>query len=146
MIISFFLILFALDLFTEGIVIASLGASGFIAFTGPHTHSSHPRFLVGGYLTGIFTAFLCTQLINSLRMVPFEALHQNGIALAGALAVGGSMFLMVVFNTEHPPASALALGLVIDGFPPTTALIAFITIVLLALTKHILKPYMINLL
>ncbi len=146
MIISFFLILLALDLFTDGIVVASLGASGFIAFTGPHTRSSQPRFLVGGYLTGIIAAFICHLIIFGFQRVYFPFFAQNGLAISGALAVGISMFLMVIFNTEHPPACALALGLVVDGFQPLTAMTAFIAIVLLSITKRLLKPFMIDLL
>lgn len=146
MIISFFLILLALDLFTDGIVVASLGASGFIAFTGPHTISSRPRFLVGGYITGIIAAFICHLIVNGIEKMAYPFFQQNGLAIAGALAVGVSMFLMVIFKTEHPPACALALGLVVDGFQPLTAITAFVAIVALSLTKRVLKPFLIDLL
>ncbi len=41
----------------------------------------------------------------------------------GAVGIGVSMLLMVVFNLEHPPASALSLGIIIEGLVILTVFI-----------------------
>ncbi len=143
---SFMLILTFLDLLSDAVIVASLGASGFIAFSEPQRPRSAPRFLVGGYLTGIVAAFACHLVSLLFEGSSLLFLSQNSMEISGAMAVGFSMFLMVVLNTEHPPASALALGLVLDSFPWNTALIALAGISLLSLVKQLLKPYLIDLL
>jgi CBS-domain-containing membrane protein len=55
------------------------------------------------------------------------------------------MFLMVITNTEHPPSSALALGLVLNGFSVLSAAVAIIGISLISLTQRLLKKYMYDL-
>ena len=51
---SVFVVLLLLDVITNVAVIAALGASFFIAFTMPEKQVSKPRFLIGGYLEGLY--------------------------------------------------------------------------------------------
>ena len=64
------------------------------------------------------------------------------ISISGALAVGLSIFLMAITNTEHPPAAATALGIVIGGW--SNGVIAFILLgaISLALTRRLLRGYL----
>lgn len=145
--ISVFWILFVLDIISDGIVIASLGASSFIAFTMPNTQASRLRFLIGGYCVGIFTGTLFNILqYASGYFIYLPKDHNSSIALFGALAIGCAIFLMVITNTEHPPAAALSLSIVLGGLHLRTIIVALIGITVLCVIKKILGRYLINLL
>ncbi len=50
------------------------------------------------------------------------------------------MFLMVITDTEHPPAAGLALGLVLaESWRPEIIIVVLVGIVLVALLKPVLK-------
>lgn len=127
-------------------VTASLGASTFIVFALPHMESARPRFLIGGYVSGIFCAIICC-LIADIAIsfeVPFILEHEPTIL--GSMAVALAMFIMVVTNTEHPPAAGLALGMVFDGCRPHTIVVVMLGIMCLSLVHRVFKKFMINLL
>ncbi|HEX9758028.1 MAG TPA: HPP family protein [Nitrospiria bacterium] len=113
-----FIILLVLDAKNNAVVISALGASSFIAFTMPERVSSRPRYLIGGYMEGIISGGVIHALL------PFiSGIFSSGIlnyAFFGALAVGLSIFLMVVIQTEHPPAAGLALALIINVSGPSS--------------------------
>ena len=143
---SVFAVLILLEAHENTAVIAALGASSFIAFTMPRTESSKPRLMIGGYVVGIVSGLAC----HSLSLLPFlselNAMPQFSSAVYGALAVGLSIFLMVVTDTEHPPASGVALGLVLNNCDPRTILVVGVGIVVLSVIKRLLQPVLINLL
>jgi len=62
--------------------------------------------------------------------------------LIPSLSVGLSIFVMVITNTEHPPAAGTALGIVVQGWSYSTIVIILITISLLSMTKYLLKPWL----
>jgi CBS-domain-containing membrane protein len=142
---SMLLILLVLNRISVSAVVASMGASCFISFLMPHSHPARPRSLIGGYVVG--TLFGC--LFNSLSLFPaVEVLlgaWQDPHILMASLAVGLSMFVMVVTNTEHPPAAGLALGLVFDDITRLTIVIILTGIISLTIIKTLLKPYLIDL-
>ncbi len=140
-------ILVVLNTVTNAVIMASLGASCFIAFCIPHSRASRPRFLIGGYIVGIATGTLCYWLATVL--FPFDP--QTGCCVwskvvFGGLAVGLAMFVMVITNTEHPPAASLALGFVLGPWQLWTVVVALVEIILLCVLKKLLKPLLINLL
>jgi len=132
---STFLILFFLSL-ENAVMIAALGASTFIVFARPFDLTARSRNLVGGHLIGFAVGSLC-------GVVPCEALV--GELAMYSLAVGLSVFLMVLTYMQHPPAAATALGMAMRG-PSEQALAAILTItLLLALFHHLLRPHLRNL-
>jgi len=139
-------VLLLLDTLTDTTIIAALGASSFIAFAMPHKNISKSRYLIGGYLIGT----LAGVLVHYVPYVPLISVllarypHATNATL-GALAVGLTIFLMVVTNTEHPPAAGLALGFVLNDWTYTTVLVVLIGIVTLAALKRLLKPMLIDL-
>ncbi len=144
---SVFILLLLLDVMSNGVIAASLGASSFIAFTMPHAQASRPRYLVAGYIIGVISACLCSLLAYLLTGNQyFTVFNISSYVIFGALAVGLAIFLMVITNSEHPPAAALALGLVMDSCSHMAVIVAVVGIVSLSLIKAVLKPYMINLL
>jgi len=121
----------------HGVIVASLGATAFIVFAMPDSLTAKPRNVVGGHVGGLLCGGLCSLAAGGLA--PGWAL------VAYAAAVGLSIFVMVVTDTEHPPASGTALGIATvqswRAFAP--AALAVVTgAVLLALAHHLLKPYL----
>ena len=144
--ISAMLVLTVLNTIANKVIIASLGASCFIAFGLPHHRASRPRFMIGGYLVGIAAGTLCCWLATTVFSEPQSTLPIYSSVIFGGVAIGLAMFLMVVTNTEHPPAASLALGLVLGEWQLLTLGIAMVEIVLLCILKRLLKPLLINLL
>jgi CBS-domain-containing membrane protein len=143
--ISVLVVLLILDSVKQTVLIASLGASAFIAFTIPCSQYSRPRYLIGGYLVGMVvggTSFLLASWLAETAMLD---MHQAQIVF-GALATGMAMFLMVITDTEHPPAASLALGFVLNEWDALTVLAVLSGIVALTSIKEVLKPRLMDLL
>ncbi len=100
-------VLIYMNLFTETTFVASIGATTFIVFTIPHKESSKSKYILGGYFIGTLVGIFCHVMINQLTAVP--------AGVFAALAVGLAMFFMVIFDMEHPPAAAHALGVAVGG-------------------------------
>ncbi len=143
--VSTLIVLFVSDAVQSTVSIATLGASTFIAFTMPHKRLSKPRLLIGGYCIGTLTGYL------SYAIAVGAGLTQNGVVVSqvmpffGALAVGTAIFLMVILDTEHPPAAGLALGYVVNGGSLGKVVALIVAIMLVAGIKTLLKPVMIDL-
>ena len=135
-----FAVLIVLDTIRESASIASLGASSFIAFAMPHQRISRPRLMIGGYLIGIVTGVICYWLSLMPVWENVRYLSTGQHVLFGALAVGLAIFLMVLTQSEHPPAAGLALGFVIDGTDVRTVVVVALGIIALSAVKTALKP------
>ncbi len=140
-----FIILILLDAIAEAVVIASFGASTFIIFTMPHMSNSSPRRILGGNLAGTLVALAIHLLEIAATGFEIPWSRNTSLALMGSLAIGISMFLMVITNTEHPPASGLALGLTLDGFNLRTAVITLVGVFIVFSVKQVLKRHLIDL-
>ena len=141
---SAMVVLLVLDAMSNAAIIASLGASCFIAFTMPHGAISSPRYLVGGYVVGLAVGTGCYWLGRMPLPDGWLLVHHD--VLFGALAIGLATFIMVVTNTEHPPAAGVALGLVLQEWSLLTVVVVLVGIVLLSLIKRLLKPLLVDLL
>ncbi len=129
---TIFLVLLFLNI-THAVVIAAIGATAFIVFAMPQNITAHPRNIVGGHLVGLVMGSLCALLPQPSPLLSI---------LAYSLAVGLSVFIMVVIDVEHPPAAATALGLAIMGFSLNAAIAVAASAVSLALAHHFLKPFL----
>jgi CBS-domain-containing membrane protein len=130
------LLLFLADFILSETIIASFGATIFIASTRPHSRRTQPRYLIGGYSCGIVSGLFGFLMCGWLPAVP--------LAIFAGLAVGLATCLMVGLRFVHPPAGALALGLVLSQKPFTAALIAFCGIITVCVVLHFAKPWMQN--
>ena len=141
-----FIILLMLDVVSDAAIIAALGASSFIVFTMPQADRSRPRFLIGGYLVGISAGCIChyLSLLPLLRQIPI--VQESPYVVFGAISVGLAIFVMVITNTEHPPAAGLALGLVLNECNYITVIVSLVGIISLSVIKAILRPVLKNLL
>lgn len=129
-------------------IVAALGASIFIALVLPETKSSEPRYMVGGYLVGVAVGSMCYWLNRAVYLPERIGLICDvPYVVFGALAVGLATFVMVVTDTEHPPAAGIALGLLmLDKWTWAAPLGALAAVVVLCLLKRALKPIIHNLL
>jgi len=141
-------ILIFLDVLNEAALITALGASAFIVFTMPSQYSSDPRRLIGGYVVGLFVGFIfyiistsrITDIINNIT-----GISSASLIIFGSIAVGFSIFIMAVTNTEHAPAAGIALGLVINNWDYLTIIFIILAIVWFVSIKIILKKYLMDL-
>ena len=63
----------------------------------------------------------------------------------GALATGVAMFAMVVTETEHPPAAALALGLVLNEWNALTLVVILSGVAMLSIVKRLVMSLLLDL-
>jgi CBS-domain-containing membrane protein len=139
------MLLLVLDAVTQTVLIADLGASVFIAFAVPRSLHSGSRCLIGGYLAGIFAGSLMATLNIALEFSDVVTAHASMVVF-GALATGLAMFLMVVTKTEHPPAAALALGLVLNEWTLLTLVVVIVGAIALSICKQLVLPILMDLL
>lgn len=130
---------------TQTVLIAAPGASTFIAFAVPRSLHSSPRCLIGGYLVGIFAGGLMATLNIAIDFSDIVTAHVS-VVVFGALAAGLAMFIMVVTKTEHPPAAALALGLVLNEWGWLTLVVVIVGVVALSICKQLVLPILMDLL
>ncbi len=120
----------------NGLVLASIGASAFIAFAFPNAESSRPRYLVGGYACGIGAGLAGHGVYQLLLLGASEAgdpffLLALGCVLSAFLAA----FFMMLLDLQHPPSVALAISIVATSQPLQMSLIALLCILALVLIK-----------
>jgi CBS-domain-containing membrane protein len=136
-------LLLVLDAVTQTVLIAALGASAFIAFAVPRSPHSGPRHMIGGYVVGIFAGSLMSML-KTLVYVSAGTDHAVMVVF-GAIAISLAMFTMVVTRTEHPPAAALALGLVLNEWSLLTLFVVLCGIIGLSIVKQLVLPALLDL-
>ena len=112
------------------VVVASIGSTAFVIFALPKSITAKPRNVIGGNLVGLFSGSLCALIPQPVLIVSI---------IAYSLAVGLSIFIMVVTDTEHPPASGLALGIAVTGFSWNVGIAVVTAIVVLSLIHHFCK-------
>jgi len=137
-----FVVLLLLDTVSNAAIIAALGSSSFIAFTMPHSEVSKPRHIIGGYIIGIIVGCLCYSVACLPGIQDCIALSNFSNVFFCALAIGISTFLMVITNTEHPPATGLALGLFLNHCDIRTIIVILLGGICLIIIKTLLEPLM----
>lgn len=137
-------LLLILDAVTQTVLIAALAASAFIAFAVPRSLHSDPRHLIGGYVVGIICGSAMAGL-DSLFVFAAPMLTHAVMVFFGAIAISLAMFFMVVTRTEHPPAAALALGIVLNEWNLLTLAVVLTGVILLSLVKQIVLPWLLDL-
>ncbi len=126
-----FLVILILNI-GDAVIIAAIGSTTFVVFAMPKSLSANPRNVVGGYTVGLF----CGSLFGV-----FETNSDILSSFLYASAVGLSIFIMVITDTEHPPASGVALGVAISGFSINISIAVILSAILLSLVHFVFKPY-----
>ena len=137
------ILLLVLDAVTQTVLIASLGASAFIAFAVPRSLHSDPRHLIGGYFVGLVSGVAMSSLYSLFTL---DGTWDHAVMIVfGAFAISLAMFTMVVTRTEHPPAAALALGLVLNEWDLMTLVVVLVGVIGLSVIKRIVLPMLMDL-
>lgn len=114
---------------------AALGSSIFIAFLTPASYTARSWNLIGSHiisaLIGIGFYYLICQFAD----------NQIAFILFSAASVSLSMFMMVITNTEHPPAAGTSLGFALDG-NWVSFLFITVSVIALAIIKRLLSPWL----
>ena len=139
------IVLLVLDTISNTVIIAALGASSFVAFTMPKARTSKARYLIGGYGVGIVSGVACYWLSRLPLFAQVPVIDTRLDVVFGALSVGLAMFVMVVTNTEHPPAAGLALGFVLNEWNVLTIVVVVVGIVSLSIINRLLEPILVDL-
>lgn len=139
------ILLLVLDAVTQTVLIAALGASTFVAFAVPRSLNSDPRHMIGGYLVGIGAGCLM-GLSHGAIDFSNPAIAHAFLIVFGAIATGLAMLVMVLTKTEHPPAAALALGLVLNEWNFLTLVVVLAGVVALSICKRLVLPMLMDLL
>lgn len=126
-------------------VLGALGASAFIVFTMPQTRSARPRVFIGGYVIGIAVGGLFCLLSQAPWLLPLFVRPEQTRIVLSALSVGLAIFLMVITNTEHPPAAGVALGLVLNPWDPLGLVPVLGGVLSMAILRHLLRSVLRNL-
>ena len=117
----------------QAVIVSSIGATAFIVFAMPKSITARPRNVIGGHLVGFLFGSLCALLPQP------SSIHS---IIVYSLAVGLSIFIMVIIDTEHPPAAGTALGIVIQGFSLKVLAAVITSVLILSAVHHLLKPYL----
>lgn len=131
--------LFAVFLVLKGewaVILSSIGATAFIVFGMPENIMAKARNVIGGHTVG----FLC-----GLAGALYPPADPPVSYIVLSVAVGLCMFVMVVTDTEHPPAAGTALGIAMKGTAQTfwkIGLAILASVVILSPARRLLKPHL----
>lgn len=121
--------------------VTSLSSSAFIAFALPNSQSAHFKNIIVSYLiaivVGISFYYIGLQLTIMQTFISYDTVYE----LCGGATVAVAMLLMMITNTEHPPAAGLALGLVLEAWSGLTLLIIVLASITIGLLSRYLQPW-----
>ena len=149
--ISLILILLIGDTLKTAIVVG-IASSAFTIFVVPNSVAATPRKVIGGHLLAAFIGTLIALTLQSPPLIQMVLENRYFLDVAAALSVGIGVFLMVVTNTEHPPAAGTSLGLVIQcceaniGVDWSSIIFIIVSAGLLSGVRIVLRDKMVNLL
>jgi len=132
------IILYFVEVLTHAAIVAALGASAFIVFAMPRSITAQPRKLIGGHVVGILSGTLCYYAFITGPLGKLITSWEFTTLFVYALAVGLSIFLMVITNTEHPPAAGTALGIVAHAWSYQIVVFVLLCAIGLALVRGLL--------
>ena len=109
------------------IVVAGMGSTTFVLFATPESSAATSRAVIGGYILSMFVGLIFFPIADPI--------------FAGSLAVGTSIFLMTILDAEHPPASAIALGVAVKGFSHELLIFIVLFTTLLSFFQKLVRRY-----
>ena len=148
---SLILILLIGDTLKTAIVVG-IASSAFTIFVVPNSVAATPRKVIGGHLLAAFIGTLIALVLQYPPLIQMVLETRYFLDVAAALSVGIGIFLMVVTNTEHPPAAGTSLGLVIQcceaniGVDWSSIIFIIVSAGLLSGVRILLRDKMVNLL
>jgi len=133
------IILYFVEVLTHAAIVAALGASAFIVFAMPHSITAKSRRLIGGHIVGIISGTFCYYVFLSGPLGKLITSWEFTTLFIYALAVGLSIFLMAITNTEHPPAAGTALGIVGHVWSYEVVIFVLLCAISLAIVRRLFR-------
>ena len=123
----------------------SLASSAYIVFSKPSSVASSPLNMLVAYVIAIVVGIFFRVVVEHWWVSCADFFQINHFCWPGviaALAVVVSLLIMAAVRIEHPPAAGMALILVLDVHDYQTLVIILMSVVVLALLKRLLKPWL----
>jgi CBS-domain-containing membrane protein len=133
------IILYFVEFLTHAAIVAALGASTFVVFAMPHSITAQPRRLVGGHIIGLISGTFCYFACLTGPLGQIATRWELTTLFVYSLAVGLSIFLMAVTNSEHPPAAGTALGIVAHEWSHNVIIFILLAAISLAIIRRLLR-------
>lgn len=111
------------------VLISAIAATTCIVFTLPSTNSARAKNVIGSHLIGV-----ACGAVFSFTTLPYF--------IEWPVAVGFTIFFMLVLGLVHPPAAGTALAVAINQAPFETLVTILTATILLSLTRFALKKYL----
>ena len=133
-------------------IVVGIASSAFTIFVVPNSIAATPRKVIGGHALAALIGTVIALLLQSPILIEIVLEKRYILDMAAALSVGVGIFVMVVTNTEHPPAAGTSLGLVIQcchlgaGIDWSSISFILVSAVLLSGVRIALRDRMVNLL
>ncbi|PLX16106.1 MAG: hypothetical protein C0601_10810 [Candidatus Muiribacterium halophilum] len=138
-------VLVFLDVLTHTGIISTLAATSFIVWTRPHSYSADPRRLIGGTSVGMLVGVFSSHFAKIPWVITLFGGPSSSFAFFGSLTVFLTIFIMVITDTEHPPAAGISLSLVLNQWSYGTLAFVMSVILVISFLRSKLRPYMIEL-
>jgi len=133
------IILYFVEVLTHAAIVAALGASAFVVFAMPHSITAKSRRLIGGHIVGLLSGTFCYYAFLSGPLGKLITSWEFTTLFVYALAVGLSIFLMAITNTEHPPAAGTALGIVGHVWSYEVVIFVLLCAISLAIVRRLFR-------
>ncbi len=101
---------------------------------------------MGGHTVAVLSGAAMAAILPILSVDNTAPDTRFVVDIAAALSVGLGALLMVITNTEHPPAAGAAFALVIDPWSWSAILFVISSAIILSVVRIILRPKLTNLL
>lgn len=134
------------DVVLRAAIVVAMASTVFTIFVVPNSVAATPRKVIGGHVMGVVAGSLVAAIIGLPSIAPIVEDSRLLFDSLAALTVGLSIALMVVMDTEHPPAAGAALGLVVHGWALSSVGVILIGAVALSIVRLVLRPKLVNLL
>lgn len=149
------LVLYVMDTFSISHLIwavgaSSLASSAYVVFMHPHGLAAKARNIFLGYTVAVLVGEIIRYIMLWLGATCHMPIDTIDVAhhywFAAAISVTLVLIIMAIFDIEHPPASGIALVLVVELCRHDVVEMIYGFMLLLCLIKLIAKPWMRNLL
>lgn len=127
---------------------SSLASSAYAVFVAPGSPVARPWSIVGSYMVAMVNGGIMSLIAWCFQLMlttPNSPANNYIIWTCAALAVSFALIFMVIFDFPHPPASGIALVLVLEVRNLEALAVILIAAVVLALIRTLGNPYLRNL-
>ncbi|MDE2843508.1 MAG: HPP family protein [Chloroflexota bacterium] len=139
-------ILLVVDVVLRAAIVVAIASTAFIVFVLPHRQAANPRRVVGGHCVAVLVGSVFSLLYLFPGWGDVATTSRVARDLVAVVTVGISILIMVVTDTEHPPAAGTALGLVVMEWTPSAVVFVLAGALTLSAIHWWLRPYLKNLL